>query len=709
MKSRNLSLQVRLVVVFGICVILTAGAIVVYNLASTASTIRFVSETSSEAATQAAKDILKEKATAVGYLLKAKLESALYTARNLSQFLYGVKDPDLKLDINRDRVNGILKAVLKSNPQFFAVYTAWEPEAFDSLDFLYAGTPGHDETGRFIPYWTRNDEKGVAVRPLADYEQTEPHENGVQKGAYYLLPRERRQEAIIAPHPYQHGEEAVWLTSLVSPIMAQDRFFGIAGVDIELSVLQAMIKETSQDFYDGAGTISLISHNNLLAADSDPSQQLGALFTGAEGEGTTAVSEAMRAGQIVTIELADRLAVAVPIAIGETDLPWVVRVTAPKAVILADSARLSASLKEKAASQLFWQLAVAAGIAVIALCIVWFISGRVAAPIRRVIKGLTGNYHQFVTTSHQLTESSQALAERANEQAASLQEASSTMEELETMTRRNAESARETDGLMKNANSVVIETRDVMDRLGRSMDDVAAASRETSRIVKTIEDISFQTNLLALNASVEAARAGEAGAGFAVVADEVRNLAMRAGEAAKNTADLIESIAKKIHDGHELMARNTESFGKVESIVSKGADFVGEIAAASEEQSHGIGQVNAGMAEMDKTTQQNAADAQETAATSEEVMSQSELMASFIDQLERLIGGNNRSSGHDPRKTRSKTDGEGPEKAATPVKRADNAPALEETRPDTPLSIDEWDDARILRGGGSDPKRRSIT
>lgn len=684
MKSSALSLQVRLVVVFGVCVILTAGAIVAYNLASTASTIRFVSETSSEAATHAAKDILKEKATAVGYLLKAKLESALYAARNLSQFLSGVKDPDLRLDIDRDRVNGILKALLKNNPQFFAVYTAWEPESFDKLDFLYAGTPGHDETGRFIPYWTRNDEENIVVRPLVDYEQSESHENGVPKGAYYLLPKERRREAIIAPHPYQRDEEDVWLTSLVSPIMAQDRFFGIAGVDMELSVLQDMIIETSRDFYGGAGTISLIGHNNLLAASSDTSQQLGMLFTGSEASGGPAVSESIETGRTVTVDLADRLAVAVPIAIGETDMPWVVRVAAPKTVILADSVRLSTSLKKKAASQSFLQLAVAAGIAVIALCIVWFISGRVAAPIRRVIKGLTGNYNQFVATSRRLTESSQALAERANEQAASLQETSSTMEELETMTRRNAESARETDGLMKNANSVVTDARGMMDRLGRSMEDVSAASQETSKIVKTIEDIAFQTNLLALNASVEAARAGEAGAGFAVVADEVRNLAIRAGEAAKNTADLIESIARKIHDGHELMAENTESFGKVESIVSKGADFVGEIAAASEEQSQGIGQVNTGMAEMDKTTQQNAADAQETAATSEEVMSQSELMASFIDQLERLIGGSDRSADRKDREGRSRKKAETKMEKRLPDR-------VREISPETRLALDEED------------------
>ena len=140
---------------------------------------------------------------------------------------------------------------------------------------------------------------------------------------------------------------------------------------------------------------------------------------------------------------------------------------------------------------------------------------------------------------------------------------------------------------------------------------ISKASEETSKIIKTIDEIAFQTNLLALNAAVEAARAGEAGAGFAVVADEVRNLAMRAAEAAKNTADLIEGTVKKVQDGSLLVATTNDAFSQVKESTTQVGNLVSEITEASKEQSSGIEQVNIAISEMDKVVQQNAANAEE--------------------------------------------------------------------------------------------------
>jgi len=132
--------------------------------------------------------------------------------------------------------------------------------------------------------------------------------------------------------------------------------------------------------------------------------------------------------------------------------------------------------------------------------------------------------------------------------------------------------------------------------------------------VKTIDEIAFQTNLLALNAAVEAARAGEAGAGFAVVADEVRNLAMRAAESAQSTSKLIDDIVKKIKGGEDLVHATNNDFSQLNESISKVKCLVEEIAAASKEQTQGIDQINKAVSEIDKTTQQNAASAEELAA-----------------------------------------------------------------------------------------------
>jgi methyl-accepting chemotaxis protein len=178
-----------------------------------------------------------------------------------------------------------------------------------------------------------------------------------------------------------------------------------------------------------------------------------------------------------------------------------------------------------------------------------------------------------------------------------------------------------------------------MTELTQSMVDISKASDETSKIIKTIDEIAFQTNLLALNAAVEAARAGEAGAGFAVVANEVRNLAMRAAEAAKNTANLIEGTVKKVREGTELVERTNGAFSEVSKSAAKVDDLVSEIAAASKEQAQGIDQVNKAVSEMERVTQQSAANAEESAAAGEELTAQAEQLKRYVGDLNALIGG----------------------------------------------------------------------
>jgi methyl-accepting chemotaxis protein len=276
---------------------------------------------------------------------------------------------------------------------------------------------------------------------------------------------------------------------------------------------------------------------------------------------------------------------------------------------------------------------------IIGIFLAFFISRGIVAVLQRVSNQMADGASQVASASAQVSSSSQSLAEGASEQAAAIEETSASLEEISSMTKNNADNAQEADGLMKEASSVVNEANQSMQQVISSMTEISKASEETQKIIKTIDEIAFQTNLLALNAAVEAARAGEAGAGFAVVADEVRNLAIRAADAAKNTADLIEGTVKRVTDGTALVHRTNEAFVQVSGSTSKVGELVGEISAASNDQAKGVEEVNNAVTEMDKVTQQNAANAEESASASEEMNAQAEQMSAHASELMSMVGG----------------------------------------------------------------------
>jgi len=273
---------------------------------------------------------------------------------------------------------------------------------------------------------------------------------------------------------------------------------------------------------------------------------------------------------------------------------------------------------------------------------VTYFSHDLLKPVRRIIGSLDQASEMMTSASAQISTASGALAEGSSEQASSLEETSSSLEEMASMTRQNADNAAKADSLIKNADKTVIKARTSMEALTGAIDAISSASQETARIIKTIDEVAFQTNLLALNAAVEAARAGEAGAGFAVVADEVRNLAIRAAEAAKDTASLIEGTLKKVDDGTDLVSRTQEEFSRVAREVSSVTTLISEISAASAEQAQGVEQINQAVTDMDRITQQTAASAEKSASTSEDLKHQADQLQAAVHDLAGFVQGASR-------------------------------------------------------------------
>jgi methyl-accepting chemotaxis protein len=271
--------------------------------------------------------------------------------------------------------------------------------------------------------------------------------------------------------------------------------------------------------------------------------------------------------------------------------------------------------------------------------ILWWATGRVFRTIARTGRALDVATDQLQAAAGQLSSASQTLAEAASEQAASLEETGASLEEMSGMSRQTAGHTDEIHRcLREDADSNLRRIDERMQQMDQALTATITASEETGRIIKTIDEIAFQTNLLALNAAVEAARAGAAGAGFAVVAGEVRSLAHRSAQAAKDTQALIHVAVARTKATHELYHAVTGLLRTNSAITGKVGQLVSEVTTATEQQAHGIGQINAAVSQMDRVTQSNAASAEESASAAEELQAQVQQLREAVAGLLGLLG-----------------------------------------------------------------------
>ena len=256
---------------------------------------------------------------------------------------------------------------------------------------------------------------------------------------------------------------------------------------------------------------------------------------------------------------------------------------------------------------------------------------------RQAVVTLSDSALQIDSASSHAASSSQSLAEGAAQNAAGLQETSSTMEEVAAMTRQNADNAQQANVLAEQARSSTVSGNQSMTKMADAIYEIKQASDQTAMIISSIDEIAFQTHLLALNAAVEAARAGESGKGFAVVAEEVRHLARRSAEAASQTANLIDHVKGKSDHGVEVAQEVGQVLREIENTIRHLVDLISDVANASSEQARGIEQVTASLSQMDSITQANAASAQETASVSKQLAMLSGQLTGIVQDLSSLV------------------------------------------------------------------------
>jgi methyl-accepting chemotaxis protein len=265
-------------------------------------------------------------------------------------------------------------------------------------------------------------------------------------------------------------------------------------------------------------------------------------------------------------------------------------------------------------------------------------TGQLAQVFNRFLDNLQRLVHEIresavhvASASQQLSFASGELSAGSQQHASSLEETAASLEEITGTVKQNAENAKQANQLARGSRDVAERGGQVVTAAVQAMAEITKSSKKIADIITTIDEIAFQTNLLALNAAVEAARAGEQGRGFAVVAAEVRSLAQRSAAAAREIKELIGDSVAKVESGSQLVNKSGQTLGEIVTSVKRVTDIIGEIAAASQEQSAGIDHVNRAVTQMDQVVQSNAAQNEELSSTAHSLTAQA-------GQLQALVG-----------------------------------------------------------------------
>ncbi len=554
-----------------------------------------------------------------GRRVSGQINRAMQSARSFGAAIGSLREEAAQKNMSRQalraRIVSVLGGVLEKETSFLGTYTAFEPNALDNADNLLAGQAGSDEQGRFVPYVYRTATSADNVDVLVGLENQQRDANGIRAGEYYLCPKETKQDCLIDPYIYPIDGEDVLLTSLVTPIIENDKFLGIAGVDFSIEFIQGIAEQVSLDLYGGDSTVVIASNAGVVAGHSEQEAALGKRVDSVLRDNDEMLG-AMQQHHEAFIKSGDQLVAVVPFTIGDINKPWTIAISVPTEKATAALTALNKTLSDKKSDAWIYSTILTLICILVAVAVITFVAGRIVSSItemsniiREIAQGegdlsrrvniktndeigiMAGYVNAFIDTIHQLVgristqtftitqdaEASQAETtkntSRMSDQQAEIESIvlavnkmnESSVDVAQSATRA-AKSATDANAAVKEGSQVVEHTVEAINVMAEDLHEAVeviqgleASSGSISDILTVIKEIARQTNLLALNATVEAARAGEHGKGFAVVADEVRNLSQRSREAADEIQEMISELIASTSKAVQVMNSSTSN------------------------------------------------------------------------------------------------------------------------------------------------------
>ena len=601
MHSRFLTIQSKVALLAGLCLLLVVGLLMGLSLYQTHQSSQQVAHASSEMLANAAKEHMQALGNVQAMQVQRTFMQTHEYGQGLSRYVLYLRQLQQQGKLTRPQLRQELSAQLHQalidKPDLLGLYVIFEPDALDGADagFVDQAAVGSNETGRFSLYWVQSKpgELQAVIGDEALLANTSPGPSGAPYNAFYTCARDTRQACVLEPYFDEASGSRKLVTSIAFPLMDNGKVIAVVGLDINLAALQHNSEASAHQLFDGHGQISIVSPRGVISADSQDVSRLGQPLDNAE------VLNTLQQGQPKVFVDQQQIKVLEPLAPIAGAAPWGVLVGVPQEVLLAPVTTLQKELDAQGVQSTALELLLGGGSALLGLVLIWYAAFRITRPLqvltrvmedislgegdltrrlavqsRDEIGQLATAFNRFVERIHHsirevssaalgvnegakrvLLASNSSLSNfdeqstRTNSVAAAINQLGAAAQEIAHNASDASQQASAARQQAEDGRQVVERTIQVMNELSGKIStscvNIEVLNTKTvniGQILEVIKGISQQTNLLALNAAIEAARAGEAGRGFAVVADEVRSLAGRTQTSAAEIQQMIEEL-----------------------------------------------------------------------------------------------------------------------------------------------------------------------
>ncbi|OOG14549.1 chemotaxis protein [Pseudomonas sp. C9] len=617
MRSRFLTIQSKIALLAGLCLLLVVGLLMGLSLYQTHQSSQQVAQASSDMLANAAREHMQALGTVQAMQVQRTFMQTHEYGQGLSRYLLYLRQLQQQGHLTRSQLRQELSTQLHQalidKPDLLGLYVIFEPDALDGADagFTDQAAMGSNETGRFSLYWVQSKpgELQAVIGDESLLANTSPGPSGAPYNAFYTCARDTRHACVLEPYFDEASGSRKLVTSVAFPLMDNGKVIAVVGLDINLAALQQNSEASAHQLFDGHGQISIVSPRGVISANSQDVSRLGQPLDNAE------VIDALRQGQPKVFVDQQQIKVLEPLAPIAGAAPWGVLVGVPQDVLLAPVTTLQKELDAQGVQSTALEMLVGGGSALLGLLLIWYTAFRITRPLQvltRVMEDISRGegdltrrlevqsrdeigqlataFNRFVERIHQsirevslaaigvnevakrvLLASNSSMSNfdeqstRTNSVAAAINQLGAAAQEIAHNASDASQQASAAREQAEDGRQVVERTIELMNELSGKISascvNIEVLNGKTvniGQILEVIKGISQQTNLLALNAAIEAARAGEAGRGFAVVADEVRSLAGRTQTSAAEIQQMIEELQIGARDSVTTMTESQQ-------------------------------------------------------------------------------------------------------------------------------------------------------